>query len=51
MFLAKVQKIKRGTPKGDKKRERETKEEIARLEADLKKRQQKEIVVRKCLLL
>ena len=45
MFTASIQKIKHGVPKGDKKRQKQAKEEIAKLEAELAARHEQELKV------
>ena len=45
MFKASIQKIKHGVPKGDKKRQKQAKEEIAKLEAELGARHEQELKV------
>lgn len=45
MFAAKIQQIKHAVPKGDKKRQKDAKAEIARLEDELKERHDNELKV------
>ena len=50
MFEAHIQKIKHAVPKGDKKRQKEAKQEIAHLETELDKKHKSELQVATTLL-